>query len=272
MVNVSTPHRIPYVRFDGQMSARKRQEVLEKFNVPLNTLDVPSPRKRNHRSSAGVIIDEKAIMRDGDFVMDAQSDDDADSFLDNSDDDSTWTKKGKGKIRTKPQQKSAGSTESLKIPVVMLISLKAGALGLNLTIANNVGHSLDYLFMRLISNRMIFCQVYLWVHAFPASFIFAPNIYRGDCRMDPWWQEGIESQAIDRCNRIGQTKPVHVYQFVAENTVEAKVIPQALYCTLTELLCPIHSRFLKSRSERKHSSSRWVQTLLRDLSLDIHYS
>jgi len=43
-------------------------------------------------------------------------------------------------------------------------------------------------------------------------------------RMDPWWQEGIESQAIDRCNRIGQTKPVHVYQLIAENTVESKVI------------------------------------------------
>jgi hypothetical protein len=37
-------------------------------------------------------------------------------------------------------------------------------------------------------------------------------------------EEGIESQAIDRCNRIGQTKPVHVYQLVAENTVEAKVL------------------------------------------------
>ena len=36
-------------------------------------------------------------------------------------------------------------------------------------------------------------------------------------------EEGIESQAIDRCNRIGQTKPVHVYQLVAEKTVEAKV-------------------------------------------------
>ncbi|KAH7107286.1 SNF2 family N-terminal domain-containing protein [Auriculariales sp. MPI-PUGE-AT-0066] len=65
---------------------------------------------------------------------------------------------------------------------VLLISLKAGALGLNLTVANNV-------------------------------FL-----------MDPWWQEGIESQAIDRCNRIGQTKDVNVYQLVAEHTVEQKVL------------------------------------------------
>lgn len=37
-------------------------------------------------------------------------------------------------------------------------------------------------------------------------------------------QEGIESQAVDRVNRIGQTKPVHVYQLIAENTVESKVL------------------------------------------------
>ena len=37
-------------------------------------------------------------------------------------------------------------------------------------------------------------------------------------------QEGIESQAVDRVNRIGQKKPVHVYQLIAENTVESKVL------------------------------------------------
>ena len=37
-------------------------------------------------------------------------------------------------------------------------------------------------------------------------------------------QEGIESQAVDRVNRIGQKKDVHVYQLIAENTVEAKVL------------------------------------------------
>lgn len=37
-------------------------------------------------------------------------------------------------------------------------------------------------------------------------------------------QEGIESQAIDRVNRIGQKKPVHVYQLIAENTMESKVL------------------------------------------------
>jgi len=39
--------------------------------------------------------------------------------------------------------------------------------------------------------------------------------------MNSWWQEGIESQAIDR---VGQKKHVHVYQLIAEDTVESKVL------------------------------------------------
>ncbi|GAA5865684.1 hypothetical protein JCM8547_002749 [Rhodosporidiobolus lusitaniae] len=82
------------------------------------------------------------------------------------------------------QNKSAvpGSKEDKASPMVMLLSLKAGALGLNLTIAS---------------------QVFL---------------------MDPWWQAAIEQQAIDRVNRIGQTKDIRVFQLVAEDTVESRVL------------------------------------------------
>ncbi|GAA5967788.1 hypothetical protein JCM11641_005766 [Rhodosporidiobolus odoratus] len=76
----------------------------------------------------------------------------------------------------------AGEKADKKNPMVMLLSLKAGALGLNLTVAS---------------------QVFL---------------------MDPWWQPAIEQQAIDRVNRIGQTKDVRVFQIVAEDTVEARVL------------------------------------------------
>ncbi|KAM0791191.1 hypothetical protein ACM66B_005674 [Microbotryomycetes sp. NB124-2] len=72
--------------------------------------------------------------------------------------------------------------KGLEPPTVMLISLKAGALGLNLTTAS---------------------QVFL---------------------MDPWWQASIEQQAIDRVYRIGQEKEVRVFQMIAENTVEDKVL------------------------------------------------
>ncbi|KAG8935555.1 hypothetical protein FRC02_007699 [Tulasnella sp. 418] len=88
----------------------------------------------------------------------------------------TRSKKGKGKATAPTKRKSTRN------PPVMLISLKAGALGLNLTVASRV-------------------------------FL-----------MDPWWQSAIELQAIDRVNRIGQTKNVYVYQMVAEDTVEARVL------------------------------------------------
>lgn len=42
--------------------------------------------------------------------------------------------------------------------------------------------------------------------------------------LDPWWNPAIESQAIDRAHRIGQTKPVFAYRLIAEGTVEEKVL------------------------------------------------
>ncbi len=42
--------------------------------------------------------------------------------------------------------------------------------------------------------------------------------------MDPWWNPAAENQAIDRAHRIGQTKNVMVYRYVAEGTIEEKVL------------------------------------------------
>ncbi|KAF8946681.1 DNA helicase rad5 [Haplosporangium gracile] len=65
---------------------------------------------------------------------------------------------------------------------VMLISLRAGGVGLNLTAAS---------------------RVYM---------------------LDPWWNYAIESQAIDRVHRIGQTKPVVVKRFIIQDSVEEKIL------------------------------------------------
>ncbi|KAG0019575.1 DNA helicase rad5 [Podila clonocystis] len=65
---------------------------------------------------------------------------------------------------------------------VILISLRAGGVGLNLTAAS---------------------RVYM---------------------LDPWWNYAIESQAIDRVHRIGQTKPVLVKRFIIEGSVEEKIL------------------------------------------------
>jgi hypothetical protein len=55
-----------------------------------------------------------------------------------------------------------------------------------------------------------------WLYQMTLSPLFVLNI--------TVLQEGIESQAVDRVNRIGQKKAVHVYQLIAENTVESKVL------------------------------------------------
>ncbi|KAL1660706.1 SNF2 family N-terminal domain-containing protein [Schizophyllum commune] len=188
---------IPYARFDGQMSGKRREEAIRRFSMPIKAADIgaaiptptpaattasaaaPSPIKPRRRASRKAIVDldsdDIEAAGDDDFVMNGEDDDD------DFEDDFAQAIKGKGKGRAVAPAKAAASNwlPGGVNPKVMLISLKAGALGLNLTVANNV---------------------YLW------------------------WQEGIESQAIDRVNRIGQTKPVHVYQMIAEDTVESKVL------------------------------------------------
>ncbi len=42
--------------------------------------------------------------------------------------------------------------------------------------------------------------------------------------LDPWWNPAVEDQASDRAHRIGQQRPVTVYRFVTENTIEEKIV------------------------------------------------
>lgn len=42
--------------------------------------------------------------------------------------------------------------------------------------------------------------------------------------IDPWWNEPLAAQAINRTHRIGQTKPVQVYRLVSKDTVEQRVV------------------------------------------------
>jgi len=45
--------------------------------------------------------------------------------------------------------------------------------------------------------------------------------------LDPWWNPATERQAIDRINRIGQSRPVMVYRMIARDTIEEKVVALA---------------------------------------------
>ncbi len=42
--------------------------------------------------------------------------------------------------------------------------------------------------------------------------------------LDPWWNPAVETQAIDRAHRIGQTRPVFAYRLICRDTVEEKVL------------------------------------------------
>ena len=65
---------------------------------------------------------------------------------------------------------------------VLLMSLKAGGVALNLTVAN---------------------EAYL---------------------LDPWWNPAAEMQAIDRTHRLGQFRSIRAVRFIAEGTVEERVL------------------------------------------------
>ncbi|MEJ5920914.1 SNF2-related protein [Bifidobacterium thermophilum] len=41
---------------------------------------------------------------------------------------------------------------------------------------------------------------------------------------DPWWNAAAQNQATDRAHRIGQTQDVNVYQIVAKDTIEERII------------------------------------------------
>ena len=41
--------------------------------------------------------------------------------------------------------------------------------------------------------------------------------------LDPWWNPAVETQAIDRAHRVGQTRNVFAYRLICRNTVEEKI-------------------------------------------------
>ena len=41
--------------------------------------------------------------------------------------------------------------------------------------------------------------------------------------LNPWWNPAVESQAINRAHRIGQTKNVFVYKFISADSIEEKI-------------------------------------------------
>ncbi len=54
---------------------------------------------------------------------------------------------------------------------------------------------------------------------------FGLNLAAADyvIQLDPWWNPAVAAQASDRAHRIGQTRPVTVYQLVTKHTIEERI-------------------------------------------------
>jgi DNA repair protein RAD16 len=58
-----------------------------------------------------------------------------------------------------------------------------------------------------------------------ASFGFLPlSVANHIYLMDPWWNPAAEMQAIDRTHRLGQYRPIRAVRFIAEDTVEERIV------------------------------------------------
>ncbi len=87
-----------------------------------------------------------------------------------------------GSTEIKKRQKQIDDFQKRHDLKVIMISLKSGGFGINLTAA-------DYVII-----------------------------------FDPWWNPAVETQAIDRTHRIGQTKKVFAYKLIVKGTVEEKIL------------------------------------------------
>lgn len=58
----------------------------------------------------------------------------------------------------------------------------------------------------------------------PVRAFFTVTVANHVILVDPWWNEPLSAQAINRTHRIGQTKPVIVYRLVSKGTVEHRVV------------------------------------------------
>lgn len=68
--------------------------------------------------------------------------------------------------------------------------------------------------------------------------------------VDPWWNQAVQQQAIDRTHRIGQTKNIFAYQMLCKDTIEEKmVLLQQKKANISDGLVHAEENFVKNLSE-----------------------
>lgn len=76
---------------------------------------------------------------------------------------------------------------------------------------------------------------------------------------DPWWNAAAQNQATDRAHRIGQTQDVNVYQIVAKNTIEERIL------NLQHTKSDLAARFVDSASNSGSSMDKLTKDDLLEL-------
>jgi len=68
--------------------------------------------------------------------------------------------------------------------------------------------------------------------------------------VDPWWNNAVQQQAIDRTHRIGQTKSVFAYKMICRDTIEEKIVAlQERKKSLSDELISEEDGFVKNLTE-----------------------
>jgi DNA repair protein RAD5 len=42
--------------------------------------------------------------------------------------------------------------------------------------------------------------------------------------LEPWWNQSVEEQAMDRCHRLGQLREVRVSRYIIKDSIEEKML------------------------------------------------
>jgi len=59
--------------------------------------------------------------------------------------------------------------------------------------------------------------------------------------LEPLLNAAQEAQAINRCDRIGQTRRVHIHKYVVRGTVEERIVVQQRLSSSSAVLAPVHA-------------------------------
>jgi ATP-dependent DNA helicase len=134
---------------------------------------------------------------------------------------------------------------------VFLLSTRAGGLGINLVSLRFVG--------LMVGNANGSNTVYFYYIRHPQTSADTCIIFDSD------WNPHQDSQAMDRCHRIGQTRPVAVYRLLTANSVDIEMMEKQISKKKLERMAITGGDFRKAGSRsRGEVTFQALSSLLQD--------